>query len=83
MHEATRDADRMMEGVKSKKLPNVDEVLVAPTVVGEQLYGLVAEELAIGDALFALTRASDRGKIPADIYIKVCSAIPSYFANPH
>lgn len=71
LHNTMRDADKQLENVRRKDKPNVDEVLVAPTVVGEQLYGLVAEEKAIGDALFALTRALDKGKVAADVYIKV------------
>lgn len=70
LHESTREADRVMENVKRKELPSVDDVLVAPTVVGEQLYKLVADERSTADALFALTRALDKGRISAEVFIK-------------
>lgn len=73
LHETLRDADKKMESVRNKEKPNVDDVLVAPTTVAEQLYGLVAEEQSLGDAMFALTRALDRGRISAEVYTKVRS----------
>ncbi|KAJ5135020.1 uncharacterized protein N7515_004298 [Penicillium bovifimosum] len=47
-------------------LPPIDEVLVAPTVVGKQLYDLVAEERGIQQALYALQAALVRGVIGVD-----------------
>ncbi|KAJ5538752.1 hypothetical protein N7494_008231 [Penicillium frequentans] len=47
-------------------LPPIDEVLVAPTVVGKQLYDLVAEEEGIQHALYALQAALVRGVIGVD-----------------
>ena len=44
-------------------LPPIDEVLVAPTVVGKQLYDLVAEEQGLQHALYALQAALVRGVI--------------------
>ena len=44
-------------------MPAVDEVLVAPTVVGEQLYGLVADERALAETRAVLGRALDRGRM--------------------
>lgn len=69
--DTTREAEIEMDKVQKRERPNVDEVLVAPTAVGEQLYGLVAEEKAMGDAMFALTKALDKGRIGAEVYIKV------------
>ena len=43
-----------------------DEVLVAPTVVGKQLYDLVAEEQGLQHALYALQAALVRGVIGVD-----------------
>jgi len=51
-------------------VPDVDEVLVAPTVVGGQLYALCAEERACADALFVLARALDKGRVGVDVFIK-------------
>ncbi|CAG7946480.1 unnamed protein product [Penicillium nalgiovense] len=47
-------------------LPPIDDVLVAPTVVGKQLYDLVAEEQGIQQALYALQTALVRGVIGVD-----------------
>ena len=48
----------------------MDDVLVAPTVVGEQLYGLVAEERALVEARGVLTRALDRGRVGCEGWVK-------------
>ncbi|GLI80705.1 suppressor protein stp22 of temperature-sensitive alpha-factor receptor and arginine permease [Penicillium ochrochloron] len=47
-------------------LPAIDEVLVAPTVVGKQLYDLVADEQGLQHALYALQSALVRGVIGVD-----------------
>ncbi|RMZ70442.1 UEV domain-containing [Pyrenophora seminiperda CCB06] len=64
------EADRVMEDARRRKAPDVDDVLVAPTVVGGQLYTLVAEERSISDALFVLGRALDKGRISTDVFVK-------------
>lgn len=70
---AMRDAERVVEGVAGRALPAVDDVLIAPTVVGEQLYGLVADEKSVADALHLLVRALDKGRISGDVLVKVRS----------
>ncbi|EUC51019.1 hypothetical protein COCMIDRAFT_31586 [Bipolaris oryzae ATCC 44560] len=64
------EADRVMEDARRRKAPDVDDVLVAPTVVGGQLYTLTAEEKGIADALFVLGRALDKGRITPDVFVK-------------
>ncbi|PCG95793.1 Steadiness box [Penicillium occitanis (nom. inval.)] len=49
-------------------LPAIDEVLVAPTVVGKQLYDLVADERGIQQAIYALQAALVKGVIGADTW---------------
>ena len=66
------EADRAMDDARRRQAPDVDDVLVAPTVVGQQLYTLAAEERGIADALFVLGRALDKGRIMADVFVKVC-----------
>lgn len=66
-----READRVVEDSKSRQVPEVDEVLVAPTVVGNQLYTLCAEERAVGDAMFVLGRGLDGGRVGFDTFVKV------------
>jgi hypothetical protein len=71
------EADRVMEDARRRQAPDVDDVLVAPTFVGGQLYTLAAEEKGIADALFVLGRALDKGRISADIFVKVSFVLVS------
>ena len=59
-----------MEKAKRRELPDVDKVLIAPNVVGEQLYQLVADDRSISDAMFALTRALDKGRVGPDVFVR-------------
>jgi ESCRT-I complex subunit TSG101 len=65
------EADRVMEDARRRQAPDIDDVLVAPTLVGGQLYTLAAEEKGIADALFVLGRALDKGRVGADVFVKV------------
>lgn len=64
------EAEGCVDKTKQRDAPNVDDVLVAPTVVGEQLYKLVADERSIDDAMFILTKALDRGRVRSDVFLK-------------
>lgn len=63
LQDSLRKADGVIESSDRHPKPNIDELLVAPTVVGNQLYELVAEERALADAIFVLGRAVERGRI--------------------
>lgn len=52
-------------------MPDVDDLLVAPTFVGGQLYSLVAEEKGIADVLFVLGRGLDGGRVGVEGFVKV------------
>ncbi|KAL4995166.1 UEV domain-containing protein [Aspergillus recurvatus] len=52
----------------SSGLPPIDDILVAPTVVGKQLYDLVAEDRGIQQALYALQAALVKGVIGVDTW---------------
>ena len=71
LHEAMHEADRVMGDARQRQPPDVDEVLVAPTVVGGQLWTLCAEEAALREALFVLGRAVGKGRVGADVFVKV------------
>lgn len=73
--DALHKADGVIEGSKSHPKPDVDELLVAPTVVGNQLYTLVAEERALGDAIFMLGRAVERGRITPAVFAKMTRSL--------
>ncbi|KAF2014787.1 UEV-domain-containing protein [Aaosphaeria arxii CBS 175.79] len=70
LRDAMVEADRVMGDARTRKVPDVDDVLVAPTVVGGQLYVLAAEERGIADALFVLGRGLDKGRVGADVFVK-------------
>lgn len=71
LHQAMRDADKVLEDAKRRKVPNVDEVLVAPTVVAGQLYELVADERSLEESRAVVGRALDKGRIGGDVWAKV------------
>lgn len=75
LHEALRKADGVIEGSKNHPSPDIDELLVAPTVVANQLYNLVAEERALGDAIFMLGRAMERGRISPAVFAKMTRSL--------
>ena len=72
LHQAMRDADKVLEDAKRRTVPNIDEVLVAPTVVAGQLYQSVAEEKAIEESRGVLGKALDKGRIGGAVWAKVC-----------
>jgi ESCRT-I complex subunit TSG101 len=71
LHEALRTADGVIESSARQQAPRVDELLVAPSVVANQLYDLVAEERALGDAIFVLGRAVERGRVSPAVFAKM------------
>lgn len=75
LHTALRDADAMVDSSQHRTAPNIDEILVAPTVVGNQLYELVSEERSLGDALFVLGRAVERGRISPAVFAKMTRSL--------
>jgi ESCRT-I complex subunit TSG101 len=75
LHEALHKGDAVIEGSRSHPAPDIDELLVAPTVVSNQLYTLVAEERALGDAIFMLGRAVERGRISPAVFSKTTRSL--------
>ena len=70
LHKAMRDADGCITSAQHRSVPGVDEVLVAPTVVGQQLYDLVADEKACAETREVLGRALDRGRLSSEVWVK-------------
>jgi ESCRT-I complex subunit TSG101 len=75
LKESLRRADGVIEASARQEPPPVDELLVAPTVVGNQLYGLVAEERALGDAIFVLGRAVERGRVAPGTFARMTRSL--------
>ncbi|KAK8241456.1 ESCRT-I component [Phyllosticta capitalensis] len=72
---AMREADRVIADTHGRAVPDVDDVLVAPTVAASQLWRLVAEERACGEAVHVLGKALDKGRVGADVFVKQVRAI--------
>lgn len=52
------------------KLPPIDDIVCAQTLVHTQLYDLVSEISAIEDTIYVLSKALDKGRIPLDVFLK-------------
>ncbi|KAI1006493.1 hypothetical protein K3495_g1728 [Podosphaera aphanis] len=75
LHNAMRDADSVIISSQHRAPVSVDELLVAPTVVANQLYELVSDERSLGDVLFILGRAVERGRVSAAIFAKMTRSL--------
>jgi len=51
-------------------IPNVDEMLTAPTVVGKQLYDVVCEERGIEAGIWALQEGFVRGRVSVEVWAR-------------
>lgn len=71
LNESLARADQLIKKVPKLTPPSIDDLLVAPTVVANQLYDLVAEEKALGDAIFNLGRAVEKGRIEPQVFVKM------------
>ncbi|KAK5662293.1 hypothetical protein OQA88_8199 [Cercophora sp. LCS_1] len=75
LQDSLRRADGVIANAAKHPEPSIDELLVAPTVVGNQLYELVAEERALADAIFVLGRAVERGRIAPQTFAKMTRSL--------
>ncbi|KAK1832026.1 UEV domain-containing protein [Podospora conica] len=75
LQDSLRRADGVVERSARQPEPDVDELLVAPHVVGNQLYDLVAEERALADAIFVLGRAVERGRVAPQTFAKMTRSL--------
>ncbi|KAI1389312.1 UEV-domain-containing protein [Hypoxylon trugodes] len=70
LQHSLREADRVVSSARGREPPPIDDLLVAPTVVANQLYDVVAEERALGDAIFVLGRAVERGRVAPAVFAR-------------
>ncbi|KAJ0120185.1 endosomal sorting complexes required for transport I [Diaporthe amygdali] len=75
LRDTMRRADETIESSKRLPEPDIDQLLVAPTVVGNQLYELVAEERALADAIFVLGRGVERGRVAPAVFAKTTRSL--------
>lgn len=75
LRETMHRADETIKSSAQLPEPDIDQLLVAPTVVSNQLYELVAEERALADAIFVLGRAVERGRIAPAVFAKTTRSL--------
>ncbi|KAI0110769.1 UEV domain-containing protein [Nemania sp. FL0031] len=75
LQSSLQEADAVINNSRTRKPPAIDDLLVAPTVVGNQLYDVVAEERALGDAIFVLGRAVERGRVSPAVFAKTTRSL--------
>ncbi|KAL1878216.1 Suppressor protein stp22 of temperature-sensitive alpha-factor receptor and arginine permease [Diaporthe australafricana] len=75
LRDTMRRADETIQNSKRLPEPDIDQLLVAPTVVGNQLYELVAEERALADAIFVLGRGVERGRVAPAVFAKTTRSL--------
>lgn len=63
LHQSIQACDTTIREAAQKKQPPIDDVLVAPTLVANQLWTLCAEEAAAREAMYVLQRALERGRV--------------------
>lgn len=71
LRQALRDCDKVIETSKSTPAPNIDDVLVAPTIAAQQLWYLCADEAAIKEALWCLQRAVGAGRVSGPDFVRL------------
>jgi len=70
LRSAMQEADKVIKDAAGRPRPDIDDVLVCPTVVGSQLYSLVADQKACEATRVALVKGLDRGRITLDVFVK-------------
>lgn len=71
LHQSLRDCDTVTEVSAKTPAPNIDEVLVAPTVAANQLWNLCAEGAAIKETIYCLQRALDAGRLGGTEFVRL------------
>ncbi|KAF3933166.1 hypothetical protein ABW19_dt0208091 [Dactylella cylindrospora] len=75
LNERIAMADELIRDVRDREAPNIDAVVVAPTVVHNQLYELVTDDMAIEDTIYVLGKALDKERISLDVFLKHTRAL--------
>ncbi|KAN0064771.1 Suppressor protein stp22 of temperature-sensitive alpha-factor receptor and arginine permease [Thecaphora frezii] len=70
MEATVEEAKERIEWLRNKEEPDVDGMVLATSIVGNQLVDLVAEDNAIEDALYQLSRALNAERIDLDRFLK-------------
>ncbi|QIW95464.1 hypothetical protein AMS68_000982 [Peltaster fructicola] len=70
LHRSIQECDHAIGTAKTKKQPPIDEVLIPQTLVAQQLWTTCAEEAACREAMYALQKAVDRGRITGSDFVR-------------
>lgn len=70
LHRSVHDCEITIKSAKSKPQPPIDDVLVAPTLVAQQLWTLSAEEAGCREAMYVLQKAVDRGRMSGEVFVR-------------
>ncbi|KAJ7109340.1 UEV domain-containing protein [Mycena epipterygia] len=69
---AVETGERNVADLRAKSTPEVDELVCSTTIVHNQLINLVAEDNAIEDTIFHLSKALNSGRIDLERFLRSC-----------
>nr|GAT58716.1 UEV-domain-containing protein [Mycena chlorophos] len=72
MRSTVETAERNVAELRAKNEPEVDELVCSTTIVHNQLINLVAEDNAIEDTIFHLSKALNSGRIDLERFLRSC-----------
>ncbi|KAJ7156006.1 UEV domain-containing protein [Mycena crocata] len=72
MRGAVEAGERNVAELRAKSTPEVDELVCSTTIVHNQLINLVAEDNAIEDTIFHLSKALNSGRIDLERFLRSC-----------
>ena len=75
LRRSIHDCDATIHRAKSMQQPPIDEVLIAPTMVANQLWTLCAEEASCREAMYVLQKAVDRGRVGGADFVRQMRAL--------
>lgn len=71
LHASLQQCDKVIADSKSMPEPVIDDVLVAPTLVQNQLWNLEADIAGLREVLWVLQRAVSNGRVGAAEFVKL------------
>ena len=75
LHASIAHCDSIIASTRTKPQPNIDDVLIAPTVVGTQLWNAMADEAGCKEAMYVLQRAVDKGRVGGGDFVRQMRAL--------
>lgn len=75
LNERIESAKNVISQARTKEIPPIDELVLAETVVYNQLYSLVAADKAIDDTYYVLDKALENDRMDLQAYMKHTRAL--------